>query len=103
MRDLMVCVNLQRPKLYRIGIRGRISRLALAEANERRDGLALARAHCACYLLHAARTVKAVAILVAMPRAARCGCLRLSVRRCLMQWRGEAGPAQEAAWNVFFI
>ena len=37
LRDLVACLNSQRSKLYHIGIRGRISRSALADANERRD------------------------------------------------------------------
>lgn len=37
LRNLVVCLNSQRSKLYHIGIRGKISRSTLAEANERRD------------------------------------------------------------------
>jgi len=37
LRDLVACLNSQRAKLYHIGIRGRISRTTLADANERRD------------------------------------------------------------------
>ena len=37
LRDLVACLNSQRSKLYHIGIRGRISRSTLADANERRD------------------------------------------------------------------
>ena len=37
LRDLVACLNSQRTKLYHIGIRGKISRSTLADANERRD------------------------------------------------------------------
>ena len=37
LRDLVACLNSQRAKLYHIGIRSRISRSTLADANERRD------------------------------------------------------------------
>jgi Domain of unknown function (DUF4372)/Transposase DDE domain len=37
LRDLVACLNSQRSKLYPIGIRGKISRSTLADANERRD------------------------------------------------------------------
>jgi DDE family transposase/uncharacterized protein DUF4372 len=37
LRDLAACLNSQRSKLYHIGIRGKISRSTLADANERRD------------------------------------------------------------------
>lgn len=37
LRDLVACLNSQRAKLYHIGIRGKISRTTLADANERRD------------------------------------------------------------------
>jgi hypothetical protein len=37
LRDLVACLNSQRNKLYHIGIRGKISRSTLADANERRD------------------------------------------------------------------
>lgn len=37
LRDLVACLNSQRAKLYHIGIRGKISRSTLADANERRD------------------------------------------------------------------
>jgi len=37
LRDLVACLNSQRAKLYHLGIRGRISRSTLADANERRD------------------------------------------------------------------
>jgi hypothetical protein len=37
LRDPVACLNSQRSKLYHIEIRGRISRSALADANERRD------------------------------------------------------------------
>ena len=37
LRDLVACRNSQRSKLYHIGFRGKISRSALADANERRD------------------------------------------------------------------
>lgn len=37
LRDLVACLNSQRSKLYHIGIRGKISRSTLADANERRD------------------------------------------------------------------
>ena len=37
LRDLVACLNSQRSKLYHIGIRGRISRSTLADANERRN------------------------------------------------------------------
>jgi hypothetical protein len=37
LRDLVACLNSQRAKLYHVGIRSRISRSTLAEANERRD------------------------------------------------------------------
>ena len=38
LRDLVACLNSQRSKLYHIGIRGKISRSTLADANERREG-----------------------------------------------------------------
>jgi Domain of unknown function (DUF4372) len=37
LRDLVACLNSQRSKLYHIGIRAKISRFTLADANERRD------------------------------------------------------------------
>jgi hypothetical protein len=37
LRDLVACLNSQHAKLYHIGIRGKISRSTLADANERRD------------------------------------------------------------------
>ena len=37
LRDLVACLNSQRAKLYHIGIRSKISRSTLADANERRD------------------------------------------------------------------
>lgn len=37
LRDLVACLNSQRSKLYHLGIRGKISRSTLADANERRD------------------------------------------------------------------
>lgn len=37
LRDLVACLNSQRSKFYHIGIRGKISRSTLADANERRD------------------------------------------------------------------
>ena len=37
LRDLVACLNSQRAKLYHIGIRSRVSRATLADANERRD------------------------------------------------------------------
>src|SRR3970040_93020 len=37
LRDLVACLNSQRTKLYHIGIRGKISRSTLADANERRE------------------------------------------------------------------
>jgi len=36
-RDLLACLNSQRTKLYHTGIRGKISRSTLADANKRRD------------------------------------------------------------------
>ena len=38
LRDLMACLNSQRTRLYHVGIRSRVSRATLADANERRDG-----------------------------------------------------------------
>ncbi len=37
LRDIETCLRAMRPKLYRAGIRGRVSRSTLAEANEKRD------------------------------------------------------------------
>lgn len=37
LRDLVACLNTQRAKLYHVGIRSKISRSTLADANERRD------------------------------------------------------------------
>lgn len=37
LRDLVACLNSQRTKLYHVGIRSRVSRTTLADANERRD------------------------------------------------------------------
>ncbi len=37
LRDIEACLRAQQSKLYRMGIRGRISRSTLADANERRD------------------------------------------------------------------
>jgi hypothetical protein len=39
LRDLIVCLNSQSTKLYHIGLRQRVSRSTLADANERRDSL----------------------------------------------------------------
>ena len=37
LRDTVTCLNAQRAKLYHMGIRGKVSRSTLADANERRD------------------------------------------------------------------
>ncbi len=37
LRDLIVCLNSHRSKLYHCGLRQRVSRSTLADANERRD------------------------------------------------------------------
>ena len=37
LRDLVACLNSQRAELYHVGIRSRVSRTTLADANERRD------------------------------------------------------------------
>lgn len=37
LRDLITCLNAMRPKLYHVGIRGRLSRSTIADANENRD------------------------------------------------------------------
>jgi len=37
LRDIEVCLNSQREKLYHMGFRGRVSRTTLADANARRD------------------------------------------------------------------
>ena len=37
LRDTVTCLNAQRAKLYHMGIRGRVRRSTLADANERRD------------------------------------------------------------------
>ena len=37
LRDLIVCLNSQSTKLYHCGLRQRVSRSTLADANERRD------------------------------------------------------------------
>src|SRR5512138_2826252 len=37
LRDIVVCLNALAPKLYHMGIRGRIRRSTLADANEHRD------------------------------------------------------------------
>ena len=37
LRDAVTCLNAQEAKLYHMGIRGRVSRSTLADANERRD------------------------------------------------------------------
>jgi hypothetical protein len=37
LRDIEVCLNSQRDKLYHMGFRGRVSRTTLADANARRD------------------------------------------------------------------
>ena len=37
LRDIKACLRSRREKLYHLGIRGRISRSTLAEANEKRD------------------------------------------------------------------
>ena len=39
LRDLIVCLNSQSTKLYHVGLRQRVSRSTLADANERRDWL----------------------------------------------------------------
>src|SRR3972149_11991490 len=37
LRDIEACLRAMQPKLYHMGLRGRISRSTLADANERRD------------------------------------------------------------------
>ena len=37
LRDIEVCLRAQKDKLYHRGIRGNVSRSAMADANERRD------------------------------------------------------------------
>jgi len=37
LRDIEVCLRAMQPKLYHMGIRSRVSRSTLADANERRD------------------------------------------------------------------
>jgi transposase len=37
LRDIETCLRAQQPKLYHLGIRGRVSRTTLADANEARD------------------------------------------------------------------
>jgi hypothetical protein len=37
LRDTITCLRAMQPKLYHVGIRGRISRATLADANEKRD------------------------------------------------------------------
>jgi hypothetical protein len=37
LRDIETCLRAQQPKLYHLGIRGRVSRATLADANEARD------------------------------------------------------------------
>src|ERR1035437_6745443 len=37
LRDIEACLRVQQPKLYHMGIRGRVSRTTLAYANEHRD------------------------------------------------------------------
>ena len=37
LRDIEVCLRAQKDKLYHRGIRGNVSRSAVADANERRD------------------------------------------------------------------
>jgi len=37
LRDIEACLRAQRPKLYHMGFRGRVSRTTMAEANENRD------------------------------------------------------------------
>jgi hypothetical protein len=37
LRDIQTCLRAMQPKLYHVGIRGRVSRSTLADANEKRD------------------------------------------------------------------
>jgi len=37
LRDIETCLRAMQPKLYHMGIRGRVARSTLADANERRD------------------------------------------------------------------
>jgi hypothetical protein len=37
LRDVITCLEVLKPKLYHVGIRGKVSRSTLADANERRD------------------------------------------------------------------
>lgn len=37
LRDIETCLRAMQPKLYHMGIKGRVSRSTLAEANEKRD------------------------------------------------------------------
>jgi hypothetical protein len=37
LRDIEACLNAMRPRLYHMGIRGRVARSTLADANEARD------------------------------------------------------------------
>jgi hypothetical protein len=37
LRDIETCLRAMQPKLYHAGIRGRVSRSTLADANEKRD------------------------------------------------------------------
>ena len=37
LRDIEICLRAMQPKLYHAGIRGKVSRSTLADANEKRD------------------------------------------------------------------
>lgn len=37
LRDIVTCLNVLKPKLFHIGVRGKVSRTTLADANEKRD------------------------------------------------------------------
>ena len=37
LRDVVTCLDVLKPKLFHVGIRGRVSRTTLADANENRD------------------------------------------------------------------
>ena len=53
LRDIEACLRAQQPKLYHLGIRGKLSRSALADANESRDWRI--HAEFACALIATAR------------------------------------------------
>ncbi len=58
LRDLVACLNSQRSKLYHIGIRARVSKSTLADANKRRDWRLIAQYFASwAYMLRARKSM----------------------------------------------